>query len=125
MPQARIAYDPRTNQLLEFRSRVPAFRDGGDTPRAYLERCLATIAEREPRRRVGREEPEAVVGSEVVRRDGQFAPGLRALAQPEFVLYFQPKLDAVSGPLTGPEALIRRRHPPATFRSVRPASRSS
>ncbi|PHV07282.1 diguanylate cyclase [Janthinobacterium sp. BJB412] len=35
----------------------------------------------------------------------------RALAQQEFVLYFQPKLDAVSGALTGAEALIRWRSP--------------
>ena len=35
-------------QPLTFLDRSTAFRDGSDTPRAFLERCLATIAEREP-----------------------------------------------------------------------------
>ena len=33
---------------LTFHDAVPRFRDGSDTPRAYLERCLETIATREP-----------------------------------------------------------------------------
>ncbi|MDP1749400.1 MAG: amidase family protein, partial [Reyranella sp.] len=33
---------------LTFHDAVPRFRDGADTPRAYLERCLETIAKREP-----------------------------------------------------------------------------
>ena len=33
---------------LTFHDAVPRFRDGTDTPRAYLERCLETIAAREP-----------------------------------------------------------------------------
>ncbi len=33
---------------LTFHDVVPRFRDGSDTPRAYLERCLETIARREP-----------------------------------------------------------------------------
>jgi len=41
-------YDPREFQALTFYDAVPKFRDGSDTPRAYLERCLATIASREP-----------------------------------------------------------------------------
>jgi Asp-tRNA(Asn)/Glu-tRNA(Gln) amidotransferase A subunit family amidase len=41
-------YDPREFQALTFYDAVPKFRDGSDTPRAYLERCLATIAAREP-----------------------------------------------------------------------------
>jgi Asp-tRNA(Asn)/Glu-tRNA(Gln) amidotransferase A subunit family amidase len=41
-------YDPRVFQALTFHDAVERFRDGSDTPRAYLERCLATIAEREP-----------------------------------------------------------------------------
>ncbi len=41
-------YDPKTFKALTFHDKVPAFRDGSDTPRAYLERCLETIAEREP-----------------------------------------------------------------------------
>ena len=36
------------NALPSFSSSVSQFRDGGDTPRAYLERCLETIAAREP-----------------------------------------------------------------------------
>ncbi len=42
------SYDPRTFKALSFHDVVPRFRDGSDTPRAYLERCLATIAAREP-----------------------------------------------------------------------------
>src|SRR5215470_4569914 len=41
-------YDPHTFRALTFHDAVPRFRDGSDTPRAYLERCLETIAEREP-----------------------------------------------------------------------------
>ena len=41
-------YDPKTFKALTFHDAVPAFRDSSDTPRAYLERCLETIAEREP-----------------------------------------------------------------------------
>ena len=33
---------------LTFHDATPRFADGNDTPRAYLERCLATIAAREP-----------------------------------------------------------------------------
>ncbi|MDP6391038.1 MAG: amidase, partial [Alphaproteobacteria bacterium] len=41
-------YDPKEFQALTFHDAVPSFRDGGDTPRKYLERCLETIADREP-----------------------------------------------------------------------------
>lgn len=41
-------YDPREFRALIFHDAVGRFRDGSDTPRAYLERCLDTIAEREP-----------------------------------------------------------------------------
>ena len=41
-------YDPRIFRGLTFHDALPRFRDGSDTPRAYLERCLATVAEREP-----------------------------------------------------------------------------
>ena len=41
-------YDPRTFQPLTFHDALPRFRDGTDTPRAYLERCIETIAAREP-----------------------------------------------------------------------------
>jgi Asp-tRNA(Asn)/Glu-tRNA(Gln) amidotransferase A subunit family amidase len=41
-------YDPREFRALTFHDATPKFRDGSDTPRAYLERCLATIAAREP-----------------------------------------------------------------------------
>jgi Asp-tRNA(Asn)/Glu-tRNA(Gln) amidotransferase A subunit family amidase len=41
-------YDPRTFRALTFYEAIPRFRDGTDTPRAYLERCLETIAAREP-----------------------------------------------------------------------------
>ena len=42
------SYDPRTFQALTFQDATPAFRDGSDSPRAYLERCLAAIAARDP-----------------------------------------------------------------------------
>ncbi|GAA3525131.1 amidase [Amycolatopsis ultiminotia] len=41
-------YDPATFEGLRFHTAARNFRDGGDSPRDYLERCLATIAEREP-----------------------------------------------------------------------------
>jgi Asp-tRNA(Asn)/Glu-tRNA(Gln) amidotransferase A subunit family amidase len=41
-------YDPRQFKALKFYDAVPRFRDGSDTPRAYLERCLDAIAAREP-----------------------------------------------------------------------------
>ena len=41
-------YDPRTFRALTFYDATPRFRDGTDTPRAYLERCLETITAREP-----------------------------------------------------------------------------
>jgi Asp-tRNA(Asn)/Glu-tRNA(Gln) amidotransferase A subunit family amidase len=42
------SYDPREFAALTFHDATVRFRDGSDTPRAYLERCLETIAEREP-----------------------------------------------------------------------------
>ena len=42
-------YDPRTFQALTFHDKVPSFLDGSDTPRSYLEQCLETIADREPK----------------------------------------------------------------------------
>ncbi|HEV7264636.1 MAG TPA: amidase [Falsiroseomonas sp.] len=41
-------YSPREFKALSFHDATPRFADGTDTPRAYLERCLETIAEREP-----------------------------------------------------------------------------
>ncbi|MBK1658314.1 amidase [Paracraurococcus ruber] len=41
-------YSPTGFRALTWHDQAPAFRDGTDTPRGYLERCLATIAEREP-----------------------------------------------------------------------------
>jgi Asp-tRNA(Asn)/Glu-tRNA(Gln) amidotransferase A subunit family amidase len=38
-----VAYDPRNPGLLTFHDAVARFHDGGDTPRAYLERCLTAI----------------------------------------------------------------------------------
>ena len=42
------AYDPATFKALTWHDATPAFRDGSDTPRAYLDRAIETIAEREP-----------------------------------------------------------------------------
>ncbi len=41
-------YDPRSFRALTFHDAVPRFRDGSDTPRDYLERCIATVEAREP-----------------------------------------------------------------------------
>ena len=43
-----MQYDPRTFRSLTFHDALPAFREGSDTPRAYLERCLEVIEAREP-----------------------------------------------------------------------------
>jgi hypothetical protein len=37
-------YDPRSFKALTFHDATARFREGADTPRAYLERCLETIA---------------------------------------------------------------------------------
>jgi len=41
------SYDPRTFRLLSFHDARARFVEGGDTPRAYLERCLEAIAMRD------------------------------------------------------------------------------
>jgi Asp-tRNA(Asn)/Glu-tRNA(Gln) amidotransferase A subunit family amidase len=41
-------YDPRTFKALTFHDAVAKFRDGSDTPRDYLERCLDAVEAREP-----------------------------------------------------------------------------
>jgi Asp-tRNA(Asn)/Glu-tRNA(Gln) amidotransferase A subunit family amidase len=41
-------YDPKTHKMLTFHDAVHKFRDGSDTPRAMLERCLERIAALEP-----------------------------------------------------------------------------
>ena len=43
-----MRYDPGTFRSLTFHDALPAFREGSDTPRAYLERCLEVIEAREP-----------------------------------------------------------------------------
>ncbi|MER6926736.1 amidase family protein, partial [Streptomyces spiralis] len=43
-----MTYDPATFEPLRYHSATAAFKDGTDSPRDYLERCLATITEREP-----------------------------------------------------------------------------
>jgi Asp-tRNA(Asn)/Glu-tRNA(Gln) amidotransferase A subunit family amidase len=43
-----MPYDPRTARYLCFAEARAAFAGGGDTPRAYLERCLEQIAALEP-----------------------------------------------------------------------------
>lgn len=44
----KIKYEPTSSKLLTFYDKIPSFLDGSDTPRAYLERCLKTVSEREP-----------------------------------------------------------------------------
>ncbi len=48
MAGRKIPYDPAKAEFLCYASAVPAFLDGSDTPRAYLERCLETIEAVEP-----------------------------------------------------------------------------
>jgi Asp-tRNA(Asn)/Glu-tRNA(Gln) amidotransferase A subunit family amidase len=48
MMTERGSYDPETHQVMTFHDAVPAFLGGADTPRAYLERCLQVIADKEP-----------------------------------------------------------------------------
>lgn len=43
-----MTYDPRSFKALTFHDALPAFRAGTDSPRAYLERCIATVEAREP-----------------------------------------------------------------------------
>ena len=43
-----MTYSPEGLDSLTFLDVMPRFRDGSDTPRAYLERCLAVIDDREP-----------------------------------------------------------------------------
>jgi Asp-tRNA(Asn)/Glu-tRNA(Gln) amidotransferase A subunit family amidase len=43
-----LPYDPHTQPRLSFSAARKAFGEGHDTPRAFLERCLATIERREP-----------------------------------------------------------------------------
>ena len=42
------SYDPRAFEALTYHSATASFRNGKDTPRDYLERCLETIVAREP-----------------------------------------------------------------------------
>lgn len=44
----KIDYAPNSSNLLTFYDKIPAFQNGTDTPRHYLERCLETLSEREP-----------------------------------------------------------------------------
>ncbi len=43
-----MRYDPKTFRGLTFHDALPAFREGSDTPRAWLERCLEVVETREP-----------------------------------------------------------------------------
>lgn len=45
---APTRYDPRTFKALTYHDATARFAAGDDTPRDYLERCLETIADREP-----------------------------------------------------------------------------
>ena len=42
-PSPSRSYDPRTFKALSFHDAVPRFREGADSPRAYLERCIEMI----------------------------------------------------------------------------------
>ena len=45
--EPRGSYDPTRLRLPSFVASRPAFEDGTDTPRAFLDRCLETIAARD------------------------------------------------------------------------------
>lgn len=45
----RGSYDPDGYERLSFLAATPAFLDGGDSPRAFLERCLETVHALEPK----------------------------------------------------------------------------
>ena len=45
--KTNTTYDPKTVKLLTFYDAVPAFLEGTDTPRDYLERCIETIEARD------------------------------------------------------------------------------
>jgi hypothetical protein len=42
-PNPSRSYDPRTFKALTFHDSTPRFREGTDSPRAYLERCIEMI----------------------------------------------------------------------------------
>jgi Asp-tRNA(Asn)/Glu-tRNA(Gln) amidotransferase A subunit family amidase len=42
------AYEPKAPGFTPFTSQIPAFLDGSDSPRDYLERCIEAIGAREP-----------------------------------------------------------------------------
>ena len=44
----KTEYAPESANLLTFYDKIPAFEDGSDSPRRYLERCLETLSDREP-----------------------------------------------------------------------------
>ena len=48
MPMEPNTYDPANFKALTFHDRLRDFEDGSDSPRAYLERCLETVAAEEP-----------------------------------------------------------------------------
>lgn len=48
MPMEPKTYDPANFKALTFHDRLKDFEDGSDSPRAYLERCLETVAAEEP-----------------------------------------------------------------------------
>ncbi len=48
MDNQTAVYNPRTFKGRTFQDAAAAFADGSDTPIAYLERCLETVAAREP-----------------------------------------------------------------------------
>ena len=45
---AALTFDPARSDLPCFAAAVPRFRDGSDTPRAFLERCLEQMSAHEP-----------------------------------------------------------------------------
>ena len=93
-----MTYDPTTYRPLTFFDAVPRFVAGQDTPREYLERCLAVIAEREP-----------VLQGWVVRND----EGARAAADASAQRYREGRpLSAIDGMPVGIKDLIETKDMP-------------
>ena len=101
MPQPGGSFDPRSFEQLTFHDRVRSFHEGKETPRDYLERCLATIGERE----------SIVQGWESLRVEGA-----RADADASAARYGEGRpLSSIDGMPFGVKDLIQTRDLPTTM----------
>ena len=97
------SYQPDEFRPQNFHDAVPAFLEGADTPRAFLERCLAVIAEREP-----------VVQAWVTINE----PGARAAADAATARYHAARpLSAIDGMPVGIKDLLQTKDMPTQMGS--------